>query len=143
MTPTQSILELTSNGGGGRALLRTALVGANPHASISGVQELPGRINYYRGSDPAGWRTGVATYEKVRYEEVYRGINLIYYGNQEQLEYHFEVAPGANPGTIQLKFEGADRVRIDPLGDLVIRIADREIRHLKPVAFQRTRERPA
>ena len=69
--------------------LRTQLVAANPATKVAGEEELPGKVNYFVGHDPAKWRTNVTTYAKVRYEQVYPGIDLLYYGNQGQLEYDF------------------------------------------------------
>lgn len=90
-------------------VVRLQLVGANPHAAVSGVGELPGRVNYVVGQDSTKWHTDIPTYAKVKYEGVYPGIDLIYYGTaQRQLEYDFQVAPGINPTTIKLKFEGVD-----------------------------------
>ena len=65
-------------------------------------------MNYFEGRDPGQWRTGVATYAKVRYENIHPGIDLVYYGNQGQLEYDFVVSPGGGPETIALSFQGAD-----------------------------------
>src|SRR2546427_8518110 len=70
--------------------LRMRLVGAAPAPRVIGLDELPGKANYFTGSDPAKWRTNVPTYAKVRYEQVYPGIDLVYYGNQRQLEYDLD-----------------------------------------------------
>src|ERR1700686_2997783 len=78
-------------------LLSTTLAGANEHATVAKLDELPGRGNYLIGNDSAKWRTDVPTYSRVRFDEVYPGINDTYYGNQRQLEYDFEVAAGAEP----------------------------------------------
>ncbi|HEV2381740.1 MAG TPA: SBBP repeat-containing protein [Terriglobia bacterium] len=83
------------------------LVGANANVSVRGIDQLPGKINYFIGNDPKKWRTGVPTYGKVKYESVYPGIDLVYYGNQGHLEYDFVVAPGADPGAIRLALESA------------------------------------
>jgi hypothetical protein len=116
--------------------LRMALVGAAPAPRVSGMDEQPGKANYFIGKDPAKWRTNVPTYAKVHYREVYPGIDLVYYGNQRQLEYDFVVAPGANPKKIVLGFEGADKLEIDAEGDLVLHAAGGDIRLKKPVIYQ-------
>src|SRR5216117_4313936 len=77
--------------------LRMSLVGAARKPVVNGLDEQPGKANYFIGKDPAQWRTNVPTYAKVHYSEVYPGIDLVYYGNQRQLEYDFVVAPGADP----------------------------------------------
>src|SRR5438045_901909 len=67
--------------------LRMNLVGAARTPAVSGTDELPGKVNYFIGKDPAKWRTQVPTFAKVQYQNVYPGIDLVYYGNQRQLEY--------------------------------------------------------
>jgi hypothetical protein len=130
-------------------VVRLRLVGANPKAEVSGADELPGKANYFIGNDPKKWRTNVPTYAKVRYENVYPGIDLVYYGNQGgQLEYDFVVAPGADPGAISLavdagqqvgsrqKAVGSGQCEIDSNGDVVISAQGGEVRFHKPVVYQ-------
>jgi hypothetical protein len=117
------------------------LAGANQNAKATGLDELPGKSNYFIGNDPAKWRTNVPTYANVRYQNVYRGIDLVYYGNPSQLEYDFLVAPGADPKAISLNvasISGLDRskLQIDPGGDLVIKAGEDEVRLHKPVVYQ-------
>jgi len=112
------------------------LLGANRSAQASGESELPGKINYFTGSDPAQWRFGAPTFSKVRVSELYPGISLVYYANQQFLEYDFNVAPGADATLIALRFEGADSLRINEQGDLVIRLGEDEIRQPRPDIYQ-------
>ena len=116
--------------------VRMSVVGARSTAAVAGVDELPGKANYFIGNDPSRWRTNVPTYAKVRYSGVYPGIDLVYYGQQRQLEYDFVVAPEANPDDIVLGFEGADSVEIDAHGELVLRTAAGDVRQHKPVVYQ-------
>ena len=101
------------------AVLRMKLVGANAKAEVIGQDELPGKSNYFIGNDPKKWHTNVRQFAKVRYEGVYPGIDLVYYGNQRKLEYDFVLQPGANPQAIRLGIEGARRLRLEQ-GDLVL-----------------------
>src|SRR2546422_119010 len=117
-------------------VVRMSLVGAAPKPRVSGLDELPGKANYFVGSDPAKWRTNVPTYAKVHYQDVYPGIDLVYYGNQRQLEYDFVVAPGADPERIVLGFEGAERLEINAEGELVLHAAGGAIRQRVPVIYQ-------
>ena len=112
------------------------LVNANPQSQAAGHDELPGKSNYFIGNDPAKWRTNISTYAKVKYEGVYPGVDLVYYGNQGQLEYDFVVAPGADPGLVTLAFEGARDVHIDARGELVLGVEGGEVRQHKPVVYQ-------
>ncbi len=119
------------------SLLHLRLVGADPHARIAGEAPLPGRSHYLRGSDPAKWRTNVPQYAKVRAQQVYPGIDAVYYGNREgRLEYDFEVAPGADPNRIRLAFSGARKVELAANGDLLLRTAAGTLRQHRPVAYQ-------
>jgi hypothetical protein len=120
------------------AVLRMKLRNANPAARITGTDELAVTSNYFVGNDPTKWRTNVPTYAKVKYEGIYSGIDLVYYGNQHELEYDFIVAPGADPRRIAFEVRGAKRIRGDSHGDLVLKMAtgEDEIRWHKPVVYQ-------
>jgi Bacterial Ig-like domain (group 3)/Beta-propeller repeat len=118
------------------AVVRMKLRNANSAAKVSGVDELAGTSNYFIGNDPAKWRTSVPTYAKVKYEGIYPGIDLVYYGNQRRLEYDFVVAPGADPRQIAFDIRGATRIRRDDHGDLQLKMGEGEIRWHKPVAYQ-------
>ena len=118
------------------AAVRMDFAGADPGAQMSGDLELPGKINYLMGNDPAAWRTGVPTFARVRVEELYPGIDLVYYGNQRQLEYDFTLAPGADPDLIKIHFDGADKISIGTQGELVLALGRDEIRQPAPVIYQ-------
>ncbi len=111
-------------------------VGADASARIAGEQELPGSVNYFLGNDPARWRTGVPTFARVRVTDLYPGISLIHYGNQQRLEYDFVVGPGVDPSVITLRFQGADKVTLDEQGDLTLSLGADAIRQPKPVIYQ-------
>src|SRR5262249_17370647 len=115
--------------------LGMALVHAAPAAPI-GEQALPGHVSYFAGHDPAQWQTGIPTYAAVRYPDVYPAIDLVYHGAQGQLEYDFVVAPGADPDTILLAFEGVDALELDSAGDLRLHGPEWALRQRKPVLYQ-------
>jgi hypothetical protein len=118
-------------------VLRMNLVGANPGAAVEGLNELEGKVNYLIGNDPAQWRTNIPTFSRVRYSEVYRGIDVVYYGNQRRLEYDFVVAPGSDAGAIALEFAGAQRMEVEAAtGDLLLSIGEKTLRQHKPVVYQ-------
>ena len=138
-------IELTEQGaalafGGQTAkpakVIRLRVQGADPHTRPTAEEPLPGRVNYFIGSDPSKWHTNVATYNKVRYAGVYPGIDLVYYGTEGKLEYDFAVSPTSDAKKIALNFEGARRLRVDADGNLKIQTQDREIAFQKPVAYQ-------
>src|SRR2546421_388864 len=118
------------------AVLRMSLVGANERAAVAGLDEQAGRSNYLIGNDPSRWRMNVANYSRVRYAQVYPGVNLEYYGNQKQLEYDFRLAPGTSAERVRLAFKGADSVRVDEAsGDLLVETAGGELRQRRPVVY--------
>jgi hypothetical protein len=112
------------------------LVGANAQPRIVGLEPLPGKVNHISGNDPTKWRTGVTSYANVKYENVYPGVDLVYYGNQGRLEYDFIVKPGADPSAIALSFDGADGMEIDSQGDLILPLNGHEVRQRRPIAYQ-------
>jgi hypothetical protein len=137
LTAGEAVLVLSKPGADAkRVALRMSLVGTARNPVVTGLDELPGKANYFIGKDRSKWRTNVPTYAKVQYQNVYPGIDLVYYGNQRQLEYDFVVAPGADPKKIVLGFKGADKLKIDAGGDLVLRMAGSDIRQHKPVVYQ-------
>lgn len=111
-------------------------VGGNSTAAVIGQKEMQGKVNYLVGKDPAHWRTGVKTYAQVAYEGVYLGVDLVYYGNQGQLEYDVVVAPKVDPHIVRLAFRGADRIKVNDKGELILGSGNHEIQMHKPVIYQ-------
>src|SRR6266481_2384819 len=119
--------------------LQMQLLGANPYAPIHADGLLSGKMNYLIGNDPSEWRTDLPLYSRVQVDDVYPGINVIYYGNQDQLEYDFVIAPHARPDNIALHFEGVDKIEINKDGELVLSLEGNEIRFHRPVIYQEVR----
>ncbi len=155
LTGKEAVLSLTARGMKGRmqphparnavaeknvsppAVVRMSLTGSNPHSDIAGLEELPGRVNYFTGNDPARWRTNVPAYKKVCYQDVYPGIDLIYYGKQGSLEYDFVVNPGGDYKTIKMAFNGVDTLTIASGGDLLLHTPAGMVLLKKPVIYQK------
>jgi hypothetical protein len=120
--------------------VRLQLLGSNPDPRVVGVEELLGKVNYFTGNEPRNWHTNIPTYAKVKYENVYPGVDLVYYGNQRQLEYDFIVAPGVDPSVIKLALQGQDGqplpAEVEANGDLLVHVASSEIRLRKPLIYQ-------
>jgi hypothetical protein len=119
------------------AVVRMAIAGADSRAQVSGIDALPGVTSYFVGDDPAAWRTRIPNYAKVEYTGVYPGIDLVYYGNQQQLEFDFIVAPGADPKAIALDFKGVQALKVNQEGDLVLSTGNGDLVQRKPVVYQR------
>jgi len=113
------------------------LAGASFAAAPVGDVQLPGKSNYFIGNDPAKWHRDIPQFARVRYREVYPGIDLVYYGNQGQLEYDFEVAPGSDPKLVALKFQGPQNLKIDASGDLMLAVDGSDLRLQAPRVYQR------
>ncbi|HLY63276.1 MAG TPA: SBBP repeat-containing protein [Terriglobia bacterium] len=122
-----------------QAAFHMKLVGANPTAKVMGLDELPGKSNYFIGNDPKKWRTNVPNYTKVKYKNVYPGVDLIYYGNQQQLEYDFVVSPGADPRAIQLRFDGVDKLNLNAQGHLNLHVTGGGVVEHVPAMYQETK----
>jgi len=131
LTETEAVLDLGSS-----RVLRMQLAGASSRPAVEGVDPLSSRSNYFIGNDRAKWRTDVPHFARVRYEEVYPGIDLVYHAERDELEFDFHVAPGTDPGRIGLRLRGARRLELDPTGDLLLRLPGRTVRLRRPVAYQ-------
>jgi hypothetical protein len=121
-----------------QSVVRMRLVDGNPDAEIVGLDPLVHRTNYFRGNDPAKWVTDVPNFARVRLASVWSGIDLVFYGREGELEYDFVVRPGADPAQIRIAYEGADEIRLDGRGDVVIRTANGEMRQRRPLVYQET-----
>ena len=111
-------------------------VGANPKPLVKGSDLTQAKSHYFLGNNPGAWRTNVPHYAKVGYQGVYPGVDLVYYGNEGQLEYDYVLASGVDPGVITLEFQGVDGMSIDAAGDLVIASGTNELCLKKPRTYQ-------
>ncbi len=120
------------------------IAGADPSSVGRGVGRLPGSSHYYIGNDPDRWRRNVPHFARVRFDDVYPGIDVVYYdarrergeGPARQLEYDFIVEPGGDPRRIELQFEGTEEISLEPDGGLRLRTASGEVRQERPVVYQ-------
>ena len=115
--------------------VRMSLIGANTKADAVGLARQPGVVSYFVGNDPKNWRSGIPTYGKVKYPQVYPGVDLVFYGNQLQLEYDFVVAPGADPSRIAWRIDGAG-ASVDAQGNLALSAPNGPSSFKKPVLYQ-------
>jgi hypothetical protein len=120
-----------------QTVLRMKLVGANPEAAVTGMDEMATKVSYFAGKDPGKWHAALPAFGRVRYSKIYPGIDLVYYGNQRQLEYDFVVTPGADCRRISLAFEGADKVEVEETsGDLLLHTSLGVLRQHQPQIYQ-------
>ena len=112
--PSEVMLSLPSGE------VRLTYAGANPEASMSGGEALPGKVNYFLGSDPAHWRTNLSTYAGIHYHSLYNGISLTYEGTGGTLKGTYTLAPHADPSLIRWQYTGSQSISIDAVGNLQI-----------------------
>src|SRR5579875_1904626 len=115
------------------------LASANSATRVEGIDPLPGRVNYLIGNDPAHWHTGIPTYARVKYRSVYPGIDLIYHGTPQALEYDLIAAPGADTRAIELQIEGARKTQLSQSGDLILSTVAGDLMMRRPKVYQDTR----
>ncbi len=116
--------------------LKIRFVDANLDSRHEGLDRQKAGNNYLIGDDPKGWLVDVPTYGRVRYRQVWPGVDVVYYGTEERLEYDLIVAPHSNTGRIQLAFEGADSVSLNSEGDLVMEVRGTRVTQRRPALFQ-------
>ena len=131
LTTNEAVLTLP-----GSAPLRIHPIGAQGPQRVEAALPTAGISNYFIGNDPSKWKTDVPHYREVLYSGVYPGVDMSYYGDAKNLEFDFRVAAWADPAQIQVEYQGAEAVRIDSKGDLVIRTAGGDIVQRKPRAYQ-------
>jgi hypothetical protein len=147
----EAVLSLTNNsvdhgapkGQGQQSLQITAadtvhmqFSGMRSDVQVMGVDKLPGTTNYLTGSNEERWHTNIPTYAQVRYSNIYRGVDLLFHGDHQRLEYDFVVAPGADPDQIRMHFAGARNLALNAAGDLVITAEHGSIAFHRPVVYQ-------
>jgi len=140
LLPSEAVLTLakpTRSGLDERAI-EMQLGAPNQQATVTGADPLPGHSNYLIGNDSSRWLRNVPQFARVRYREVYPGIDLAFYGNANRLEYDFEVSPGSDARKIELDFKGADQVSVAANGDLVLGVDGGELRFEAPHVYQKT-----
>ena len=143
LTSSGVTLLLRKPGSSSSGRFEMRLVDGVPAPRVLAEDPLPGKVNYLLGNNPQRWRTGIPTYAKVRYVNVYPGIDMILHGEQGELEYDFEVKPNGDPRRITLDFSGADGLRIDSRGNLRIQAGDCALLLHQLHVYQRARGRLA
>jgi len=118
------------------SVVRLHFAGVTSAPQIQASDRLPGKVNYFIGNDPKNWHTDIPSYARVKYTELYPGIDLVFYGNQSRLEYDFVIAPGADPSAIKMNLEGVNKLRINSNGDLVLSVSGGVVQLQKPVVYQ-------
>lgn len=139
LTSREAVLSLSASRRGAAApVVKMQFADANPATEISATEKLPGHTNYFIGNDRSRWLRDVPQFSRVRYGNLYSGVDVDFYGHEGRLEYDFTVAPGADPQQIQLQFQGANDMHLASNGDLVLVSAGRELRFQAPHIYQKS-----
>ena len=132
LTKNEAVLELE---GSHQAAVRMNFSGADRKATVHGEDELPGKVYHVNGA-MTGPLIGNATFGRVRYSGIYPGIDAVYYGNEQQLEFDLVVAPHADPNRIRLAFAGADKLRLTSSGEVALELGGEQVTLRKPAIYQ-------
>jgi hypothetical protein len=116
--------------------VRMQFEGANENVMMESEGELDSKMHYLRGRDRDAWVRNVPTFKKVRYKNLYDGIDVVYYGNQRRVQYDFIVQPGASFETIRMKFDGVQNIHVNDEGDLILGLPDGDLIQRRPYIYQ-------
>src|SRR5262249_6132332 len=133
LTDREAVLSF---GGQKRSSIKLRFLGANSQSTFDATDRLPGTSNYFLGNDRTKWHTNVPNFGRVEYKNLYSGIDLVYYGNQQKIEHDFVVAPHADPAKIRFAIDGAKKLALEKSGDLVVTTSSGEVRLRKPAIYQ-------
>jgi Beta-propeller repeat len=142
LSPKRMTLALEDGGAfkGGQNAVHDAIaiemLDSDQHCQPRGAEELSSKINYILGKDPANWQIGVRTYGKVKYENLYAGIDLVFYGTAEHIEYDFIVHPGADTSKIRFSLKSEGSAVIEEDGALALATKAGTIRFRAPLVYQ-------
>lgn len=116
--------------------LQMNFLGGNAHPQLIAEDLQSGKVNYFIGKDRSQWHSNIPLYGRVNYRNVYPGVDLAFHGASKQLEFDYLVSPGADPKVIALSFDGADSVRTNESGDLIVATSAGPVELHRPVAYQ-------
>ena len=129
-------LDLRDASGESAGVMTAGLMGGDMSVAPEAEEPLGGRINYLLGNDESKWVRNVPTFARLRYREVYPGIDLVYYGVEGRLEHDFVVTPGADPRLIRMRLTGVESMEVDAQGDALLRVGSRIVTWKKPLLYQ-------
>jgi hypothetical protein len=138
-SPAETVLALLSHDSQKKpelSVLRLKWIGANSHTQIVAEHPLTGRINYLIGHDPRQWHTNIPTYARVRYRDLFPGVDAVFYGKEGEIEYDMVLGPGVDPGKVRFTPEGARSIRLAPNGDLVLALENAKVLQHRPRVYQ-------
>jgi len=144
LTDRDALMVLTAPSAGQSSdatipFFRLTWIGGNTNARMEGIGELQVKSNYFLGNNETHWQTDIPNYVRVRYDDIYPGVDLVYYGEHGQLEYDLIVRPGARADAIRLGIQGASEISLDADGNLIVKIGREQFQLHKPIIYQPAR----
>ncbi len=116
--------------------MKLVFKGADKDTVVTGKKPLPGRVNYFVGRDRSKWRAGLSTYSEVLYKDIYKNVDMRFYGKDGDIEYDVVVHPGADPSVARFAIEGAKEVRVTEEGEMEISLGQGRVIEERPVMYQ-------
>jgi len=116
--------------------LSLSFVGANKKAKISADDRMAGKVNYFIGNDHSKWRTGIPTYGAVTYKDLYKNIDIKFYGNNRRLEHDIIVRPGGDFSLVKFASKGIQDLKVTKDGGLEVILKHGKIIEKRPVIYQ-------
>ena len=116
--------------------LELSFANANTNLIPEGVFKQEGYHHYFKGNDSSKWQNGVPHYKELRYNTVWEGVDLEISASEEGLKMNWLLDEPERISSIRLHWEGADRLEIDEMGDLLIHHALGTLTDLAPIAYQ-------
>jgi len=136
VSPTGTTLQLFDVATKRSDSVELQLVGANRFSRGEGLDRVAFTSAYFSANDPQGLLRSLPNYARARYRQVWPGIDVVYYGNRNQLEYDLHVAPQADPKSIRIRLTGKYRFALNSAGDLELQTPYGLVTHHRPLAFQ-------
>src|SRR6185437_1738796 len=122
------------------SILSMSFLGTKGAINVTGDDELEGKANYFVGNDSRKWTTRVPIFTKVHYTQIYPGVDVVYYGNQEQLEYDLVLQAKVDPSVIRMGIRGANKISLDKSGNLLLKTGAGTVTLQKPFMYQMAAE---
>jgi len=101
-------------------VIRQKFISASSGLSIIGENELETKVNFFIGNDPDQWQSKVKTYKNISYQDLYDGVDLVFYGTGSSLLYQYLINPDKDYRQIQIELAGVNKIYVLEAGELAI-----------------------
>ena len=133
---TQDGATFALGSGERRAAVKLSFPGSNTEARLTGERDTGAVFSLFKGANSSKWIAGARQFQAVRSHEIRAGVDILYYGNGQQLEYDLVLRPGADAQALRFRFDGSDKLSISPEGNLIIQTAAGIMEQHRPAVYQ-------